>query len=80
MFQIHPFTRALRRRRLYGRAGVASRPGTRHMPEQEPSAPADVRVALYKTTAFDRIARWAFWIAFATITIGALVWVRLDGQ
>jgi hypothetical protein len=50
------------------------------MPEQEPFAPADVRVALYKTTAFDRIARWAFWIAFATITIGALIWVRFGGQ
>lgn len=49
------------------------------MAEQEPSAPADVRLELYRNTAFDRIARWAFWIAFGTITIGALIWVRFSG-
>jgi hypothetical protein len=50
------------------------------MAEQKQSAPADVRPELNKDTAFDRIARWAFWIAFGAITIGALVWVRFSGQ
>jgi hypothetical protein len=49
------------------------------MAEQEPPAPTDGRLAFYRDTTFDKIARWIFWIAFGAITIGALVWLRFDG-
>jgi hypothetical protein len=49
------------------------------MAEQEPPAPTDGRLEFYKETTWDRIARWAFWIVFAVVTIAALVWLRFDG-
>jgi hypothetical protein len=49
------------------------------MAEQEPPVSSDGRLEFYKETAWDRFARWAFWIVFAVVTIAALVWLRFDG-
>jgi hypothetical protein len=49
------------------------------MAEQEPPVPTDGRIEFYKETAWDRIARWTFWIVFGGVTIAALIWLRFDG-